>query len=157
MIPVAPLAQAVFPEAAQFAAARQWKELRLVVRRASRIVGVYVIVVLVVAYFTAGQLIGEIYGVQYTPAAEALVALLFGVGVSSIVFWARPVLLALSLAPYTLFATAVAVAVKITGVLLFVPQGGFVANAWVLSAVYAVGVGLLVVRVRLALGGRGRA
>jgi O-antigen/teichoic acid export membrane protein len=147
MVPTAALAQAVYPEATRAAAQRRFAELARLLRRGSALAAAWVAPAAIVVWLAGGTVTVSLFGADFRQAAPALGALMVGMGFANILFWSRPALLGLGLPGYALAATAVAAVVKVIGIVVFVPTGGYVAAAWVLSAVYVVGVGMSAVKV----------
>lgn len=147
-LPVAPLSQTVYPEAARLAAEGRTAALRRLIVRSSWPIAVYAAIIVALAAAFGGPVLGYVYGPEFADAAPALTVILAGAGIGAVTFWARPLVLAAGGAGLALVATALAAAAKIAIVLLLVPRLGFVMNAWGLLAAYAVGAVVLVWRVR---------
>lgn len=147
-LPVAPLSQTVYPEAARLAAQDDTAALRRLIVRSAWPIAVYAVIIVALAAAFGAPVLGYVYGREFEDAAPALTVILAGVGIGMVTFWARPLVLAAGGAGLALVATALAAAIKIAMVLLLVPRLGFVMNAWGLLAAYAVGAAVLIWRVR---------
>jgi O-antigen/teichoic acid export membrane protein len=155
-IPVAPLAQTVYPEAAQLTAERRPEALRQLVTRSVRPIAVFAVALVVLSLAVGRPVLAWVYGPEFGDAALALAVVLAGAGIGAATYWARPVVLAAGEGGYALLATAAAAAVKVAVVLAFVPRFGFLFAAVSLLAAYAVGAALLVRRARALLRGAAR-
>jgi O-antigen/teichoic acid export membrane protein len=147
-LPVAPLSQTVYPEAARLAAEGHTVALRRLIVRSTWPIALYAAIIVALAAGFGGPVLGYVYGPEFADAAPALTIILAGAGIGAVTFWARPLVLAAGGAGLALVATALAAAAKIAIVLLLVPRLGFVMNAWGLLAAYGVGAAVLVWRVR---------
>lgn len=143
-LPVAPLAQTVYPEAARHTAAGDTAPLRRLIARSTGPLAVYAAVLVGLSLLFGAPVLGAVYGAEFAAAGPALTVVLAGVGVGTVTYWARPVVLASGGAGVALLATAVACAAKVALVLLLVPRLGFVWNAWGLLAAYLAGAAILV-------------
>jgi O-antigen/teichoic acid export membrane protein len=150
-LPVAPLSQTVYPEAAQLASASRGDALRRLVSRASRPVAAYAVLLLVLSLLFGRPVLAAVYGAEFGVAGPALTVLIAGIGIGAVTFWARPVVLATGGAGFALAATAAAAVAKVALVLLLLPRHGFVVNAWALAAAYGAGAAMLAWRSARAL------
>ena len=85
------------------------------------------------------------YGAKYLPAYQPLMILLVGYGIANILFWNRPLLLALNKpeSPFRIgFYTGM---VKVLGSLWIIPLFGVVGAAALLSGYLSISVGLIVI------------
>ncbi|OGO69053.1 MAG: hypothetical protein A2Z37_09760 [Chloroflexi bacterium RBG_19FT_COMBO_62_14] len=136
LIPVQPLISTTYREVAREIAARQWLNVRYLLRSGSLISGVYsVATALILAFF--GRYIVGLYGQEFLPAAYySLAILLLGVTVVNTLYWNRIILLPLGLPEYPTKVTLVAALVKIALVLVLVPSLGAQGMAISLSAFF---------------------
>lgn len=146
MLPINPFIATTFPEITEAVARRTWNGLRTLLRRVSLLAAVWTLA------FTAGvALLGgwflRIYSNgEYLPALPVIFILLIGYGFANILFWNRPLLLALGKPNYPLLVTVLTGAVKIGLTFLLVPLLGVNMQAGLMSAYFVVSIGLIVWR-----------
>jgi O-antigen/teichoic acid export membrane protein len=78
------------------------------------------------------------------PAVPALLILLVGVSFSQVLYWNRPVLLALHETSFLLKLSVAMVVLKLALLVVLVPAFGYIGNALVLTLLYLVGITLSV-------------
>jgi O-antigen/teichoic acid export membrane protein len=136
-IPVVPFTSASYPEISRSTAARAWKQLTSLLQRVSLIsAGITAAIALVLVVF--GRPLVQLYGSEFLPAYPALLVLLAGYGFSNLVFWNRPLLLALGLPGYPFWITLVCGTLKIGLSLLIIPRFGFVGAAGLLAGYFII-------------------
>jgi len=150
LVPAAPFAQRAFPHVARLAAQQRWREVYAIRARSVMLVGVGVAVVLIMFGVDGQELLGEVYGRAFEPATNTLIILLGAGGIAAIAMWARPILLALGLAPANLLTTLLTGAIKIAGVLLLVRPLGAEGCALATAVAWAIASGLMALRARAA-------
>jgi O-antigen/teichoic acid export membrane protein len=82
------------------------------------------------------------YGEEFAPSTPAALILLVGFGLANILYWNRPLLLALKKPVYPLVVSAIAMVVKLGLTFWLVPKFGYLMQAVLLSAYRVVTVGL---------------
>jgi O-antigen/teichoic acid export membrane protein len=94
-----------------------------------------------------GQWVIQIYsGKDYLAAYPALVALTIGLVFNYILFWNRPLLLALGLPEVPVYVTLAAGIIKLVLSFWLVPMYGVVAAGGLLSFYYIASVGMMVIK-----------
>ena len=156
VMPITPFISTTYPELIRHAAARQWGLLRRLLRRVTLIAagwtGAVVVGLLLIGrpiLFQSWLIFGrvrDIYGPEFLPSFTVVLILLVGYGLANILFWNRPLLLALGLPDYPLKVMFWGMLVKVTLTILLVPRLGYLCEAALLSAYFAVTVGLIVAR-----------
>jgi len=136
-IPITPFISTTFPEISRCTAARAWKQLRGLLQKVSMISAALTAIVAVVVIFFGKYLI-LFYGAEFLPSYPALMVLLVGYGVSNLVFWNRPLLLALNLPVYPFWATFISGAVKVSLAFLVIPAFGYVGAAVLLTGYFLI-------------------
>ncbi len=136
LIPVQPLISTTYREVAREIAARQWANVRYLLRSGSMISGVYSLA----AAFGLGVLgpyVVRLYGAEFMPYAyDSLLILLLGVTVVNTLYWNRLILLPLGMPEYPTKVTLVAAVGKIALMFVLVPSLGALGMAISLSAFF---------------------
>ena len=143
-IPITPFTSTTYPQIARYTAEKSWKKLRLLLWRVS----------LITTAITGSTILGLgllghfvlyfFYGPKYLPSYPILMILLVGYGIANILFWNRPLLLALDHpeSPFRIgFYTGL---VKVVSSLWIIPAFGVAGAACLLSGYLGVSVCLIV-------------
>jgi O-antigen/teichoic acid export membrane protein len=144
-IPVTPFISTTFPEISRSAAARAWGQLRSLLKRVTLLTTVLTAGIAFVLVFF-GRFVILIYSEEYLPAYPALMVLLIGYGFSNLVFWNRPLLLALDLPAYPFQITLVSGLLKTLLAFLVIPAFGTVGAASLLAGYFLLSGGLMALR-----------
>jgi O-antigen/teichoic acid export membrane protein len=150
MMPIDPFISTTFPEISRSIAAKKWAQLKHLLRRVSTIASAWTVAVGIGLLFLGHWLISW-YGPQYQPAFPALMILLIGNGIANILFWNRPLLLALGQPVFPFQVTFWCGLVKVALAFILVPKNGYIAEAALLSGYFAVSVIIIVLRGQFAL------
>ncbi len=134
-IPANPLILSTYPEINRLVIQKAWGRLRGFLRKISSLAGFYNILI-ATGFVLFGKLLLSIYGEPYTAAFPALIAMLVGLVFNYVLFWNRPLLLALGNPEYPIKATLVAGLAKTALAFPLVPRYGIVAEAALLSFYY---------------------
>jgi O-antigen/teichoic acid export membrane protein len=156
-MPIEPLPQATYPELSRQVARDQWANVRYILRQGSRLAGTYSIIMTLFLVLFGKFLISFLYSPEFLPAFPALVILLAGLLVANTFYWRRVALLALGRADFPAKVNFVLAVFKIIGIVLLVPQFGFVASAALLAGFYWIGSLISVVKIRSLITQRERA
>ncbi len=146
MLPVQPLIGTTYAEFSRTIAQRQWQQTSNLLRRVSGLAGAWTLAAALGLSFFGSWVISRLYGAAFAPAYPALLLLLIGYGVANILFWNRPLLLALGLPTYPLKTAAAAGLVKTALTLWLVPAYSYLAQAALLSAYFVLSIGANVYR-----------
>jgi O-antigen/teichoic acid export membrane protein len=145
-IPADPLIATTFPEINRLAVEKAWGRLKSFLKKITAFSFVYNSV-LGLGLILFGHWVIRIYaGIQYLNAYPALVALTIGLTFNYILFWNRPLLLALSLPEFPVYVTLLAGVTKLALSFWLVPQYGVAAAGGLLSYYYIASVGVMVLR-----------
>jgi O-antigen/teichoic acid export membrane protein len=147
-LPIDPLPQATYPELSRQVAREQWANVRTLLRQGSRLAGIYSVFVTLFLIVFGKFLIPFLYSPEFLPAYPALVILLAGLLVANTFYWRRIMLLALGRADFPAKVNFVLAIFKTIGILLLVPQFGFIASAALLTGFYWIGTLISVVKIR---------
>jgi O-antigen/teichoic acid export membrane protein len=150
-LPVSPLPKATYPELAREIARRNWENVRYVLRQGSRLSALYSVSTTTVLVLFGGWIISAIYGAEYLPTYPALVVLLVGFTFVNIFYWNRVALLSLGRPVFPTIVNFIGMALKVSAILVFVPQFGYMAFAFLLAGYYIFTVGIAAARVFLDL------
>ena len=156
-MPVDPLPQATYPELSRQVARDHWSNVRFILRQGSRMAGIYSIFMTLFLVLFGKILIPFLYSTEFLPAYPALVILLAGLLIANIFYWRRVALLALGRADFPAKVNFVLAIFKILGIVLLVPQFGFLASAALLAAFYWIGSLISVVKIRSLIAQREQA
>lgn len=135
MLPIQPLIGPTYTEIASALARKRWDAATLLLRRVTTLSGIWTVTTAAGLTLFGTWVIG-LYGQEYISAYPALILLLIGFGVANILYWNRPVLLALGLPTYPVKMAALFGTGKILLAILLVPRYGYVAEAALLSAFF---------------------
>ena len=163
VLPITPFVSTSYPEINRAIVTRQWRHLRDLLKRVTLIASVWTGAVaagillfgrpvLFQTWVVFGHTVSFLgkdfspFKPSYLPAYPALLVLLIGYGIASILFWNRSLLLALGQPGFPMkvnFWTALA---KVILTVLIVPVYGYVAEAAILSSYFVVSISLMVWR-----------
>jgi len=166
IMPITPFISTTYPELNRAVVTRQWRVLRDLLKRVTAVAGVWTGAVALGLLLVGRQvlfqpwsifgtpvlLFGEVFSPlkpSYEPAFPALMVLLIGFGAANILFWNRPLLLALGIPDYPLKVAFWGTVAKVSLTILLVPASGaygYIVEAGLLSAYLAITVGLMVWR-----------
>ncbi len=145
-IPADPLIATTFPEINKLAVEKTWGKLKSFLKKVTAFSFAYNII-LGVGLILLGQWVIQIYsGKDYLAAYPALVALTIGLVFNYILFWNRPLLLALGLPEFPVYVTLAAGIIKLALSFWLVPMYGVVAAGGLLSFYYIASVGMMVIK-----------
>jgi O-antigen/teichoic acid export membrane protein len=145
LIPVTPLITTTYREVAREVGERQWANVRYLLRSGTLLAASWTLpATLGLALF--GPWVIRLYGPEFAPAYPMLLVLLGGAAVANLLYWNRAALLPLGLPDFPTKVLFVAALLKIVGILLFVPAGGGVAMAWLLTLFFIGSAAVLVWR-----------
>jgi O-antigen/teichoic acid export membrane protein len=145
-IPADPLIATTFPEINRLAVEKAWGRLKSFLRKITAFSFAYNIT-LGLGLIVFGRWVILIYsGAEYINAYPALVALTIGLTFNYILFWNRPLLLALGLPEFPVYVTLLAGVIKLALSFWLVPQYGVAAAGGLLSYYYIASVGVMVLR-----------
>ncbi|MBM4425951.1 MAG: hypothetical protein FJ031_01795 [Chloroflexi bacterium] len=145
-IPADPLIATTFPEINRLSVEKAWSKLKSFLKKVTAFSLAYNSL-LGAGLILFGQWVIRIYsGADYLDAYPALVALTIGLVFNYILFWNRPLLLALGLPEFPVYVTLVAGIIKLALSFWLVPMYAVVAAGGLLSFYYIASVGLMVLR-----------
>lgn len=144
-IPIIPFISTTFPEISRSIAGSAWAQLRGLLKRITLVSAVLTAGIAVFLVFF-GRWVILIYGPAYLPAYPALMVLLVGYGFSNLVFWNRPLLLALDLPSYPFWATLGSGLAKILLAFVAIPVYGTVGAAALLAGYFLLSGALMAIR-----------
>ena len=142
LLPINPFIQPTFLEITTQAARRQWDRLKDLLRKTTTIAAAWTLGVGVLLVSLGWWIIPLAYGEEFAPSNAAALILLVGFGAANILYWNRPIMLALERPVYPLVVSTIAMVVKVGLSLWLVPQYGYLMQAGLLSAFLVTTVGL---------------
>ncbi len=150
-LPISPLPSATFPELAREITRKKWNNVLYILRQGSRLAAIYSIPVTLGLVLLGKWVITLTYGSAYIPAYQPLIILLVGYTFVNILYWNRVALLSLARPVFPTVVNFTGLALKLIGIFLWLPGGGYLAFATLLSGYYIYTVGLAAFRVYLDL------
>lgn len=145
-IPADPLIATTFPEINKLAVEKAWGRLKSFLKKITAFSFAYNVAI-GAGLILFGHWVIRIYsGADYLAAYPALVALTIGLVFNYILFWNRPLLLALGLPEFPVYVTLAAGIIKLALSFWLVPVYGVAAAGGLLSFYYIASVGLMVLR-----------
>lgn len=145
-IPADPLIATTFPEINKLAVEKAWGRLKSFLKKITAFSFAYNFAIGASLIFFGHWVIQIYSGEEYLAAYPALVALTIGLVFNYILFWNRPLLLALGLPEFPVYVTLAAGIIKLALSFWLVPMYGVVAAGGLLSFYYIASVGLMVLR-----------
>ncbi len=146
MLPIQPFIGPTYTEISQTVAQRYWSQTTELLKRVSQLAGAWTIAASGLLALFGSWVIELLYGTEFGPAYPALVVLLIGYGFANVLFWNRPLLLALGMPGYPV-KVAVVFGLFKTGLgIWLVPRFGYLAEAALLSGFFLSTIGLNVRR-----------
>jgi O-antigen/teichoic acid export membrane protein len=145
-IPADPLIATTFPEINKLAVEKTWGRLKSFLKKITAFSFAYNIAIGAGLIFFGHWIIRIYSGADYLAAYPALVALTIGLVFNYILFWNRPLLLALGLPEFPVYVTLAAGIIKLALSFWLVPVYGVEAAGGLLSFYYIASVGLMVLR-----------
>jgi len=145
-IPADPLIATTFPEINRLAVEKAWERLKSFLRKITAFSFAYNMALGLGLIFFGRWVIRIYAGSEYLNAYPALVALAIGLTFNYILFWNRPLLLALGLPEFPVYITLIAGITKLALSFWLVPQYGVAAAGGLLSYYYIASVGVMVLR-----------
>jgi O-antigen/teichoic acid export membrane protein len=133
MMPVAPLVSTTYREVAREIAARQWENVRYLLRSGTLLASLWTLPASL-GLVLFGRWVVGLYGIEFLPNSYInLLILLIGVIPANILYWNQLVLLPLGMPDYPTKVQFVVSIAKIAGTVMLVPTFGANAMAWLLS------------------------
>ena len=145
-LPADPLIATTFPEINALAAEKKWKRLKGFLKKITTFSFAYNLAIGMGLFFWGRWIILIYSGEKYLDAYPALIALAVGLVFNYTLFWNRPLLLALGLPEFPIYATLAAGVIKLALSFWLVPIYGVVAAGGLLSFYYIASVGAMVIR-----------
>jgi O-antigen/teichoic acid export membrane protein len=142
VIPAAPLVKSFYPEIARTVAAREFDSTKRLLRKGTALAAVWIVPVGGCFLAVSPWMVPWLYGPDYRPAISVFAILLLGMGISDILFWTRPMLLALGRPDVSLRITALHTVLKVVLVVTLVPAGKAVAMASITSGLFILGAAI---------------
>jgi O-antigen/teichoic acid export membrane protein len=141
-LPISPLPQATYPELSREVAARNWGNMRFVLRQGSIMAFAYSALAGVFLLIFGRPLIAFFYTPEFLPSYPALLILMVGLLFANTFYWNRIALLSLGLADYPAKVNSIAAVLKLIGIFAIVPIFGYLGSAALLSGFYLFSVTL---------------
>ena len=142
LLPINPFIEPTFLEITTQVAKREWARVKDLLKKTSMIAAAWTLTVGVLLVSLGWWIIPLAYGDAFAPSTPVALIMLVGFGTANILYWNRPLLLALKKPVFPLATSAAAMAVKIGLAFWLVPRYGYLMQALLLSAYLTVTVGL---------------
>ncbi len=146
MMPIQPFIGTTYAEIAKTIGRRDWPQTSSLLKRVSTLAGAWTLLAGGGLAVLGGWFISLVYGPEYAPAYPAVLILLAGYGFANLLFWNRPLLLALGIPAYPLKVAALVGAGKTLLAFWLVPIFGYLAEAALLSGFFFLTIGINVWR-----------
>jgi O-antigen/teichoic acid export membrane protein len=143
-LPVEPMISTTYRETAVEVHQRRWPNVRYLLRSGSLLAGAWSLAAVFGLAVFGPWLIRIVYTAEFLPSYPVMIVLLIGAAAVNIFYWNRSLLLLLGLPQYPNWVHGIAGALKILGSFLWVPIGGAMAMAGLLSGYFVVTTGVLV-------------
>lgn len=140
MLPLEPFIWPTYAEITKTIAQKQWTATRKLLKQVSAIGAVWTLLAGGGLVAIGWWLIPFMYGADMAPAYLCFVILLIGYGVANIANWNRPLLLALGKPNYPLMVSGITGVVEIALIFLFVPSGGYLIGAAIVSGYFVISI-----------------
>jgi O-antigen/teichoic acid export membrane protein len=140
MVPLEPFIWPTYAEITKTIAQKQWTATRKLLKQVSAIGATWTLLAGGGLVAIGWWLIPFMYGADMAPAYLCFVILLIGYGVANIANWNRPLLLALGKPNYPLMVSGITGAVEIALIFLFVPSGGYLIGAAIISGYFVISI-----------------
>lgn len=150
-IPISPLPSTTYPELSRSVARGNWRNVRYVLQRGSRMALLYSLPMTIFLVFFGRWVISLYAGPEFLPAYPLLVILLLGYTVANIFYWNRVALLALNHPVFPTVVNFIGMLVKVGLIFVLAEQYQAYAFAGLLSFYYLFTVGVAASRVMLDL------
>jgi O-antigen/teichoic acid export membrane protein len=154
VMPITPFISTTYPEITRAVAAFRWNRVRRLLGRVTAIAAAWTGAVAVglllfgkSLLFDTWTLFGRtfhIYKPEFAPSYQVLLILLTGFGFANILFWNRPLLLALGKAEIPLRVGFWGMVIKVALTFLLLPQAGYLAEAWLLSGYFICTISVII-------------
>ena len=151
-LPVEPMISTTYRETAVEVGHRRWPNVRYLLRSGSLLGGAWTLAAVFGLAVFGPWIIRLVYTAEFLPSYPVLVVLLIGAASVNTFYWNRSLLLLLGMPHYPNWVHGIAGALKILGSILWVPAGGAMAMAGLLSGYFVVTTGLLVRKSMQVLG-----
>lgn len=151
-LPVEPMIRTTYRETAVEVGHRRWPNVRYLLRSGSLLAGAWTLVAVFGLAVFGPWIIRVVYTAEFLPSYPVLIVLLVGAAAVNIFYWNRSLLLLLGMPHYPNWVHAIAGALKIAGSIVWVPAGGAMAMAGLLSGYFVATTGVLVRKSMQVLG-----
>ena len=140
MVPLEPFIWPTYAEITKTIAQKQWTVTRKLLKQVSGIGAAWTLLAGGGLAAIGWWLIPFMYGNVMAPAYPCFLILLVGYGVANIANWNRPLLLALGRPNFPLVVSAITGVIEIALIFLFVPNGGYLIGAVIVSGYFVVSI-----------------
>ena len=141
-LPISPLPQATYPELSREVAAKNWGNMRFVLRQGSIMAFAYSALAGLFLLIFGRPLIAFFYTPEFLPSYPALLILMVGLLYANTFYWNRIALLSMGLADFPAKVNSIAAVLKLIGIFVIVPIYGYLGSAALLSGFYLFSVTL---------------
>jgi O-antigen/teichoic acid export membrane protein len=143
-LPVEPMISTTYRETSLEVGHRRWPNVRYLLRSGSLLAGAWTLAAVLGLTLLGPWLIRIVYTAEFLPSYPVMLVLLVGAAAVNIFYWNRSLLLLLGMPQYPNWVHGIAGVLKIAGSILWVPVGGAMAMAGMLSGYFVVTTGVLV-------------
>ena len=151
-LPVEPMISTTYRETAVEVSHRRWPNVCYLLRSGNLLAGAWTLAAVFGLAVFGPWLIRVVYTAEFLPSYPVMLVLLIGAAAVNIFYWNRSLLLLLGKPAYPNGVHAIAGSLKIVGSILWVPFGGAMTMAGLLSGYFVVTTGVLVRKSMQVLG-----
>lgn len=144
ILPVSQFITVTYPQINKKIIAKQWKELKRLIRGTSTIAFAWIVLCVVGLMILGEWVLAFIKDGAYIPSLPYIYVLMIGYGFASVFFWNRNLLLSFNLPDLPIKIMAIVGGIKTLLMFFLIPKFGYLMQAGLLSAYFVVSIGVMV-------------
>lgn len=144
ILPVSQFITVTYPQINKKIIAKQWKELKRLIRGTSTIAFAWIFLCVVGLMILGEWVLAFIKDGAYIPSLPYIYVLMLGYGFASVFFWNRNLLLSFNLPDLPIKIMAIVGSIKTLLMFILIPKFGYLMQAVLLSAYFIVSIGVMV-------------
>jgi O-antigen/teichoic acid export membrane protein len=144
ILPVSQFITVTYPQINKKIIAKQWKELKRLIRGTSTIAFAWIVLCVVGLMILGEWVLTFIKDGAYIPSLPYIYVLMIGYGFASVFFWNRNLLLSFNLPDLPIKIMAIVGVIKTLLMFILIPKFGYLMQAGLLSAYFIVSIGVMV-------------
>lgn len=144
ILPVSQFITVTYPQINKRIIAKQWKELKRLIRGTSTIAFAWIVFCVVGLMILGEWVLAFVKDGAYIPSLPYIYVLMIGYGFASVFFWNRNLLLSFNLPDLPIKIMAIVGGIKTFLMFFLIPKYGYLMQAGLLSAYFIVSIGVMV-------------